>query len=160
MLVLYFLLHFFYSLSRFTSRLDMETRGDVQIPLLELPPLNDLSGSRLPTRMEVFRHFWHLRKENLSHYGIRFRLFKNWHGLPIICLFQMPRPNAWLREPLILLIMVHVVKKTFKLFCKLLVHQFKGFRLVSQKRHWPKRMVIRSRLSVQKSLIGLLLHCF
>ena len=41
----------------------METRGDVQIPLLELPPLNDLSGSRLPTRMEVFRHFWHLRKE-------------------------------------------------------------------------------------------------
>ena len=57
-----FLLRFVCSLSRFNSRLMMETRADVQIPLLELPPLNDLSGSRLPTRVDVFRHFWHLRK--------------------------------------------------------------------------------------------------
>ena len=40
----------------------METRGDLQIPLLDLPPLNDLSGSRLPTRVDVFRHYWHLKK--------------------------------------------------------------------------------------------------
>ena len=38
------------------------TRNLVTIPLIDRPPLEALSSTRLPTNDEVFRLFWHLRK--------------------------------------------------------------------------------------------------
>ena len=38
----------------------MDTRKSWEIPLLNIPTLNELSGSRLPTKMEVFRFFMYL----------------------------------------------------------------------------------------------------
>ena len=37
----------------------MDTRGTYEIPLIDEPPLECLSGIRLPTKGQVFQHFWH-----------------------------------------------------------------------------------------------------
>ena len=38
----------------------MDTRKSLEIPLLNIPTLDELSASRLPTKMEVFRFFMFL----------------------------------------------------------------------------------------------------
>ena len=48
------------------SHPNMETRNTVAIPILEEAPLEDLNGSRLPTRKDVFRHFWYHRNAGNS----------------------------------------------------------------------------------------------
>ena len=39
----------------------METRALTEIPLLNEQPLSEILGARLPTKSEVFRHFFYLR---------------------------------------------------------------------------------------------------
>ena len=36
----------------------MASRSSVKIPFLDQAPLGELLGSKLPTGMSVFRHFW------------------------------------------------------------------------------------------------------
>ena len=39
----------------------MDTQKSWEIPLLNIPTINELAGSRLPTKMEVFRFFMFLQ---------------------------------------------------------------------------------------------------
>ena len=40
----------------------METRKSWEIPILNVSTLNELAGSRLPKKIDVFRHYLHLHK--------------------------------------------------------------------------------------------------
>ena len=47
---------------RFLSPARMETRKSWEIPVLNVPTLDVLGGSKLPTKIEVFRHCLYLHK--------------------------------------------------------------------------------------------------
>ena len=54
-----FFLSFFYFFFPFHFHEDMDTRGCFQVPLINEAPIECLGGIRLPTKGQVFCHFWY-----------------------------------------------------------------------------------------------------
>ena len=44
------------------SKMDLRSK----IPFLEETPLENLMGAKLPTKRDIFRHFWHKKKNGLK----------------------------------------------------------------------------------------------
>ena len=40
----------------------MKSRQDLKVPFLDESPLEELKGAKLPTKSDIFRHYWYLHK--------------------------------------------------------------------------------------------------
>ena len=52
--------------SAFCVQSNMETRNSIATPILEEAPLENLNGTRLPTRKDIFRHYWYHKNAGKS----------------------------------------------------------------------------------------------